>query len=278
MPQQQSVGQNYVFGSSVEEQARLKLQAEIVAAWSRRYLAAAGLESGMRVLDLGTGMGDLAFLAAAVVGPTGLVTGLDKDAAFLERARMRAAAREDWSRVQFVQGEFAQFETRAKFDAVIGRYFLIYQPDAAQAVRRAAALVERGGIVCFHEMAFGNGMESAADSALFRRLRVLVADVFRRLGLNPDMGLGLARAFVDAGLPRPSIAADVPVGGEPGSYLYGWAADTVKALLPRMEQFGLATAEELLVETLAQRIEQEALRQPIQMLGPLQFGAWSRTP
>ena len=71
MPEQHSVRHNYAFGKSVEEQARLKLQAEIIAGWSRLYLAAAGLECGMRVLDLGTGRSDLAFLAVEIVGPVG---------------------------------------------------------------------------------------------------------------------------------------------------------------------------------------------------------------
>ena len=44
----------------------------------------------MRVLDLGCGMGDVSLLAARLVGPTGSVTGIDRDGVIVEKARERA--------------------------------------------------------------------------------------------------------------------------------------------------------------------------------------------
>src|SRR5262249_36160967 len=37
------------------------------------------------------------------------------------------------------------------FDAAVGRLILMYLPDPAAALRRAAGLVRPGGLVCFHE-------------------------------------------------------------------------------------------------------------------------------
>jgi ubiquinone/menaquinone biosynthesis C-methylase UbiE len=56
--------QDYVLGNSPREQERLKFQASIVGGWTEQYFRAAGLDRGMRVLDLGCGMGDVSLLAA----------------------------------------------------------------------------------------------------------------------------------------------------------------------------------------------------------------------
>jgi ubiquinone/menaquinone biosynthesis C-methylase UbiE len=67
----------YVLGHSAQELQRLTLQARLLAPITRRLLLAAGVASGMRVLDVGSGMGDVAFLAAELVGPAGHVVGAD---------------------------------------------------------------------------------------------------------------------------------------------------------------------------------------------------------
>ncbi len=90
-----------------------------------------------------------------------------------------------------------------------------------------------------------------------------------------DLGLHLTRLFLDAGLPWPTIKAEAPVGGEPGSFIYLWFTETLRSLLPRIEQFGLASAEELELDT---RMETEAATLHAQLIGPLQFGAWTRNP
>jgi hypothetical protein len=106
----------------------------------------------------------------------------------------------------------------------------------------------------------------------------LVGETFRRAGVPADFGLRLTTSFIQAGLPWPSIKAEVAIGGEAGSYLYGWMAESLRSLLPRVEQFGLATAEELELETLAARTEAECIALQSQLVGPIQFGAWARKP
>lgn len=61
-------------------------------AFTERLFVAAGITAGMRVLDLGCGRGDVALLAAALVGPRGAVVGVDRDAAAIGEARERARA------------------------------------------------------------------------------------------------------------------------------------------------------------------------------------------
>ena len=96
--------------------------------------------------------------------------------------------------------------------------------------------------------------------------------------MHPDLGARLTRTFLDAGLAWPSIQAEVPVGGEPGSYLYGWLAEMVRSLVPALTQFGFVNERELDVDTLAARLEAESVSRGCQLVGPIQFGAWARKP
>src|SRR4051812_18175193 len=76
----------YSLGSADPELARLEAQAEFLREPTRMLLAASGLRPGMRVLDLGTGLGHVAAAVADVVGPDGDVVGVDKDTRMLARA------------------------------------------------------------------------------------------------------------------------------------------------------------------------------------------------
>jgi ubiquinone/menaquinone biosynthesis C-methylase UbiE len=69
---------NYVLGHSGRELERLRRQAQLVNPITRQYLVEAGIEAGMHVLDVGSGAGDVAFLAAELVGPSGQVVGVDR--------------------------------------------------------------------------------------------------------------------------------------------------------------------------------------------------------
>jgi ubiquinone/menaquinone biosynthesis C-methylase UbiE len=274
---------DYVLGYSEHEQKRLLKQASILRGFTEGFFRAGGLAPGMRVLDLGCGMGDVSLLAADLVGPTGSVLGVDRDPQALARARERAAQHGCAGYVNFDQihlDELGLDKLRSGnlFDAAVGRYVLLYQSDPGSTLRRVASLVKPGGRLIFHELDFGQVVPPWPNAPLWVKTYSLMSEAFRRGGNPPDFGRRLARTFLDAGLPWPTIQAEIPVGGEPGSFVYGWVADTVRSLLPRIEQFGLATAAELEVETLAARMEEEAVALGAQLIGPTQFGAWTPKP
>ena len=78
----------YVVGDG--ERERLQDQATLLNPFTRYLFEDAGIGPGMRVLDVGSGMGDVALLAAEMVGPTGAVAGVDKNHDVLVAARQRA--------------------------------------------------------------------------------------------------------------------------------------------------------------------------------------------
>src|SRR5258708_36849419 len=79
--------QEYALGSTDAEHARLIRQATGLAPVTERLFREAGIAPGHRVLDLGSGVGDVAMLAARLGGATGEGVGMERDARWFTRAR-----------------------------------------------------------------------------------------------------------------------------------------------------------------------------------------------
>ena len=248
------------------------MQARILRPYTEGFFRRAGISQGMSVLDLGSGMGDVAILAGDIVGPGGRVIGL-------ERARQRTVEQGCSSRVSFLATNLDDFSTTEQFDAVVGRYVLQYQPDAAATLRRLTAFLKPGGIVAFHEVDFTCPHLSFPPCELFDQVVGIVPEVFRRVGLPPDFGRHLGKTFVDAGLPFPTIHAETPVGGARGSSFYSWIAATVVSVTPRLADLGLSLPSGVVADhTLVAKLEKAAVAQGCQIVGSTQFGTWAREP
>lgn len=259
----------YILGHSPEEIRRLELQAIALEPLTTRLLQAAGLAEGMSVLDIGTGAGDVALLAGAIVGPSGRVLGLDRNAAALARAGARAAdARLDW--VGFEERDFDASVAGDTYDLVIGRYLLIHQPDPAGFVRRAAARVKDGGVIAFLEMAERHGHRySAPPVASYEAAMNGLLDAFGEAGVDLDTGSRLVSIYADAGLTEPALIADTPTAG--GSSIFPeWMARTVRAVCP------LPSGENPSWQPLAATIRAAATATRSQLYAPRNVAAWAR--
>src|SRR6478752_456313 len=124
----------YVLGHAERELRRLAAQARMVDPITARFFGEAGVRAGMRVLDVGSGAGDVSFLVAGLVGESGQVIGVDRSVDAVGTATGRAAER-SLRTVSFVQGDPAQMSFDVPFDAVVGRYVLQFQRDPGAMVR-----------------------------------------------------------------------------------------------------------------------------------------------
>jgi ubiquinone/menaquinone biosynthesis C-methylase UbiE len=265
---------HYLIGDSQEERKRLTAQSRILYPFTRQVFERAGIQPGMRVLDVGSGMGDVCLLLAELVGPTGSVVGVDRNADILEQARQRVPAN-----VTLHAGDIRTITLDQEFDAVVGRAVLMYQADPVETMVAAARAVRPGGIVAFIEVDFttGGGI-SVPQSPLQAKTWGWVVESFRRAGVEIHMGFKLRDTFLTAALPEPSFQANPIMGGAPGWEGYQYAEDTFRSLLPSIELYGLATREEVDVDTLAERLEAEIVSSNASIMLATWVGAWTRKP
>ena len=191
----------YVLGHTPQELDRLLAQARLIDPVTERFLRAAGIAPGMRVLDVGTGLGDVAFVAADLVGPGGEVVGVDRAGAAVAAATGRALTRGS-QKVTFQEGDPAEMTFDEPFDAVIGRYVLQFQADPAAMLRRVSGHLRPGGLAVFHEIDWA-GISSFPPSPIYDRSCDWAVRTLRATGTETRMGAKLYATFVNAGLPAP---------------------------------------------------------------------------
>src|SRR5450432_4205215 len=179
----------YLLGHSSGEVERLQAQAHFIEPITRRIFREEGIVPGMRVLEIGSGAGDVAFLAADMIGTTGEVVGVDRVSAAVETARARAVGRA-LRHVSFQSGDPAEMSFDRPFDAVIGRYVLQFQQQPALMLRKLAAHARPGGVVVFHELDW-DGVRSFPPSPLHDRYRAWCATTLQLSGAELHMGMKL---------------------------------------------------------------------------------------
>lgn len=264
----------YVLGSADPELRRLRTISVLYRDITRRWLERAGIGAGMTVVDVGCGPGDVALLAAGLVGPEGAVIGVDSAPQALAMARSRAET-EGLGMVRFEEADVASWVPDRPVDAVVGRLILMHLPDPAATLARLAGAVRPGGVVAFQDIVLATRRTEPA-LPLVTAFNGWLLETLRRAGRPVDMGLRLAAAFRDAGLPEPGLEVGQPVERGADALGYSIMAGDVVSLLPRIERLGVATAAEIRPETFEERVRSEAGRADAVLLSPLVVGAWAR--
>jgi ubiquinone/menaquinone biosynthesis C-methylase UbiE len=177
----------YALGSTDAEHDRLIWQAERTNPLTERLFREAGIAPGQRVLDVGSGVGDVAILAARLVGPSGEVVGIERDPRSLARARARVAAA-GLRKVSFTQSDVSEIPTTKPFDAAVGRFILMFLPDPVGVLRSVSALVRAGGVVAFQEPWWAPVLELLSPLPLWSAAAFLIHETFLRSGVNPEIG------------------------------------------------------------------------------------------
>lgn len=266
----------YVLQRAPEETRRLQAQARILNPATQRMLTQAGIAKGMLVLDVGSGAGDVALLLAEQVGPGGSVVGVELNPELLDIARKRVQA-VGYTNVTFLQGDITSMSFDMPFDAIIGRLILMHLQSPASILRRLADFLQPGGILAFQEIDLAHFATHPVYPAnsLNEQVFKWQAEAFSRAGIPLRMGLEMYRAFLDAGLPAPFMQGEAtPIMGEDWAG-YDWGAETTRSLLPIILKFGLASEEEVDIDTLAERMRAESLSQRLVLRGPDVFSAWT---
>lgn len=268
-------GHHYVLGSHREELARLDHQAAAIDRPTRMLLQAAGITAGMRVLDLGTGLGHVARLVGELVGRSGAVVGIDQSADALSVARERTAAA-GMTHVTFVEGNVTAWYTPDRFDAVVGRLLLFHLPDPPAAVRHHAAHLRPGGLFVAIDFDIGAARSEPPVAIAADSLRWIEAG-FRSAGAWPRIGATLGPILEKAGLQQVTtlgIQTYLQAASPAGPALI---SGVVRSLAPAIVRHGIATDDELGLDTLEARIAAAVRQAGAVVLPPTVAAAWGNT-
>src|SRR5262245_6014323 len=266
---------SYALGYTNAEHERLIRQAERIAPVTERLFSEAGIGTGQRVLDLGSGVGDVAMLLARIVGPAGEVVGIERDASSIVRAKARVAEA-GLRNVSFTETDVNEIVSDKPFDAVVGRFILTFLPDPVSVCRSVVRLVHPDGIIAFQEPSWTVMLALGARLPLWFRVRQLIHEILLRSGANPEMGLALYPIFQEVGLPAPKMHLEMPLGSDAD---FIWlTSDLLCSLRPLAEQHGVCLEDLGDLDTLPHRICAEVVAANTVVSLIAVVGAWSRKP
>lgn len=268
----------YVLGHAPRELERLALQARLYDPMTRRLLVRAGLGPGHRVVDLGCGAGDVSLLAAAIVGPTGAVIGVDRSREAISTAASRATAG-GHAHIRLVAADLDVWSPDEPVDAVVGRFVLMHQPDPVATLARVAGWVRPGGIVAFVESdnaACQPGQHSRPHSPTYDRIVRAWQGIIDAAGAHLDMGPRLAAGFVAAGLADPHVERDQYVSADPASPIFRFAVDSLRSMLPRAAAAGVPVPTSAEMETLEATLRAEVAALGGTLAAPPAYAVWAR--
>jgi SAM-dependent methyltransferase len=261
----------YVLATGEAAVYRLRLLHSLYGPGTRRVLLDSGIRPGMRVADLGCGIGTVTALLAELVGPDGHVVGVDASGAQLAKARGRRPA--VGTNTTFVQASATDTGLRPEsFDLVYCRFLLLHLPEPEQALAEMRALLKPDGIlVCEDGDLTSSGSEPPSALGAF-------ADLFGRLGpargLDYTLGRRLYHLVLAAGFPSPDVTFNQPVlaRGENKRLLELSVAEAGRAFVDA----GLITAEGL-ERTLAE-MRRLAADGSVLAVMPRMAQVWARKP
>ena len=272
------VANEYVWASSDQERERLASQGDLLRPATERLFVAAGIGPGARVLDCGSGGGDVSVIVAQLVTPAGQVLGIDRDAAQVEAATRRVTDL-GLTNVRFETADLSS-PPDGPFDAVVGRLVLMYQPDPEAVLRTLADRLAPGGVMAFMEYDL-NSPDSPMmwpRSALVEKLVHWVDAIWGVLGNQTHMGTRLPSLLRSVGL-EPQLPYELT-----GAVLTGDEAvlkflmAMVVGIAPLLTRHGIATEDEVDTDSFAERVRADLGPDPVLVVSGPSVAVWARKP
>ncbi len=195
MPEDPAPSQ-YIHGTTAEEQSRLSLMNDLL---NRAALREMGLSGGEKILDVGSGLGQL---ARAMARAAGRVVGVERSPEQIAEARRQALAAGEEGRVEFRAGDAPNLPLRddewGTFDVAHTRFLLEHVRDPAAVVRAMVRTVRPGGRVVLQDDSH-DVLRVTPEPAGFGPLWTAYIRTYDRLGNDPYVGHRLVSLLAAAG-------------------------------------------------------------------------------
>jgi len=198
----------YVLATGEAAAYRLRILHNLYGPGTHRALKAAGLKRGMRVADLGCGVGMVTALLARLVGPQGVAVGIDYSGEQLAQARQQA--KKSGGNMAFVEASATETGLASDtFDLVYCRFLLLHLPQPELALREMLRLLKPGGVLlCEDGDLTSSGSQPPSALGAF-------ADLWGRLGPHKGVDYTLGNRLYEmvhaAGFMAPEISFNQPV-------------------------------------------------------------------
>jgi SAM-dependent methyltransferase len=245
----------YELGHEPDELERLTVQGRALAAPTRALMVAAGLRDGMRVLDLGSGAGDMSFVVADIVGDAGEVVGIDRAPEAVAEATARAE-RLGRANVRFVLGDIHDPVEDGAFDAVVCRLVLMFVPDPSAVLRTQSAAVRPGSIVAPIEPDISRAGTIPQTPQASQAVGWVTA-AYEQSGTEIALGPRLWQVLEQAGLTPTGMLTIQPYFGPADPMGHALLPGIVRTLLPVLERTGIAAAGDVDIDTLQGRLRED---------------------
>jgi ubiquinone/menaquinone biosynthesis C-methylase UbiE len=262
----------YALATGANAVGRLDVLHSIYSSTGRIGLIEAGLKVGMTAADFGCGSGTMTRLLAAMVGPSGRVTGIDLNAPQVEQAK-ELCARQGLTNSDFIVADACRTNLpRDAFDLVYCRFLLLHLPDPMACLREMLAVLKPGGIL------FVEDGDLASATSVPPTALDMFADLFGRLGpirgVDYSVANRLAQMVMDAGLSDIGMKIHQPAerAGATG-LLLKWS---VEEAAPAFIEEGLITRDEL--DWTLKGMKSAAEDPKVIALAPRMSLVWGRKP
>ncbi|HXA95088.1 MAG TPA: methyltransferase domain-containing protein [Candidatus Dormibacteraeota bacterium] len=187
----------------MESRGRTPTQARL----RRRFLRFCGIKPGWDVVEVGPGSGVVARDVAALVGPRGHVTGVDRSRVLLAAARRGAREAGLGRHITWKLGDAARLPLRGgRFDCALAVTVLLHVARPQAMLRELRRVTRPGGVVALQDQDFGTQVLDHPERALTRRIFEGVA---ARMYPEPFSGRTLVRRLIELGLTRVRLLVDV---------------------------------------------------------------------
>lgn len=199
---------HYIIRGGDSGARRLHILARAFLPGTLALLDRAGIQAGMRVLDLGCGSGDVTLELARRVGPQGIVVGVDMDDSVLQHAR-QSSATENLA-IQWRNGHAEQLAETGQYDLIYSRFLLSHLAKPSEVLLRMRAALRPAGRVVIEDIDITTHSHWP-ESHAFQRYTEIYSATARARGADSSIGPRLPALLVEAGFADVQVAISMPV-------------------------------------------------------------------